>query len=73
MLESTFTFSYQPVVAWCLTACESRIGLTFIGVMVGIFIAMLLLPLQEKAYRKVCGQRGVVPEARLPFMMFGSV
>lgn len=41
--------------------------------MLGIFIAMLLLPVQEKAYRKVCGQRGVVPEARLPFMMFGSM
>lgn len=41
--------------------------------MVGIMLAMMLLPLQERAYRKVCGQRGVVPEARLPFMMFGSV
>ncbi|KAF8759751.1 Major Facilitator Superfamily [Rhizoctonia solani] len=50
-----------------------EIGLTFIGVMIGIFCAMLLLPLQEKAYRKVCEKRGVVPEARLPLMMFGSI
>ncbi|KAG8731223.1 hypothetical protein FRC11_004697 [Ceratobasidium sp. 423] len=61
----------RPLIPKGLNAGE--IGLTFIGVMIGIFIAMLLLPLQEKAYRKICGERGVVPEARLPLMMFGSI
>ncbi|KAG9100457.1 hypothetical protein FRC06_004127 [Ceratobasidium sp. 370] len=67
-----FFFAY-PIVFLPKGLNAGEIGLTFIGVMVGIFIAMLLLPMQEKAYRKVCGQRGVVPEARLPFMMFGSI
>lgn len=67
-----FFFAY-PLVLIPKGLNAGEIGLTFIGVMVGIMISMFLLPLQEKAYRKVCGQRGVVPEARLPFMMFGSV
>ncbi|KAG9075878.1 hypothetical protein FS749_012416 [Ceratobasidium sp. UAMH 11750] len=67
-----FFFAY-PIVFLPKGLNAGEIGLTFIGVMIGIFIAMFLLPVQEKAYRKVCGQRGVVPEARLPFMMFGSI
>ncbi|QRV87327.1 major facilitator superfamily transporter [Ceratobasidium sp. AG-Ba] len=67
-----FFFAY-PIVLIPKGLNAGEIGLTFIGVMAGIFIAMLLLPVQEKAYLKVCSQRGVVPEARLPFMMFGSV
>ncbi|CAE6429223.1 hypothetical protein ACGC1H_000937 [Rhizoctonia solani] len=67
-----FFFAY-PLVLVPKGLNAGEIGLTFIGVMIGIFFAMLLLPLQEKAYRKVCSKRGVVPEARLPFMMFGSV
>ncbi|CAE6487449.1 unnamed protein product [Rhizoctonia solani] len=67
-----FFFAY-PLVLLPKGLDAGEIGLTFIGVMIGIFLAMLFLPLQEKAYRKVCSERGVVPEARLPFMMFGSV
>ncbi|KAF8709206.1 Major Facilitator Superfamily, partial [Rhizoctonia solani] len=67
-----FFFAY-PIVLLPKGLNAGEIGLTFIGVMIGIFCAMLLLPLQEKAYRKVCEKRGVVPEARLPLMMFGSI
>jgi uncharacterized membrane protein YgaE (UPF0421/DUF939 family) len=70
MLESKFS---SPDLPDSILTKLCRIGLTFIGVMIGIFCAMLLLPLQEKAYRKVCEERGVVPEARLPLMMFGSM
>ncbi|CAE6466974.1 unnamed protein product [Rhizoctonia solani] len=67
-----FFFAY-PIVLVPKGLNAGEIGLTFIGVMIGIFFAILLLPFQEKAYRKVCNKRGVVPEARLPFMMFGSI
>ncbi|KAJ1308427.1 hypothetical protein OPQ81_004132 [Rhizoctonia solani] len=67
-----FFFAY-PLVLVPKGLNAGEIGLTFIGVMIGIFIAMLLLPFQERAYRQVCSQRGVVPEARLPLMMFGSI
>ncbi|KAG8752407.1 hypothetical protein FRC12_011991 [Ceratobasidium sp. 428] len=67
-----FFFAY-PIVFIPKGFNAGEIGLTFIGVMIGILIAMLLLPVQEKAYRKVCSKRGLVPEARLPFMMFGSI
>ncbi|KAJ8514115.1 hypothetical protein ONZ45_g8269 [Pleurotus djamor] len=46
-------------------------GITFVSIMIGISIAMFLLPLQEKWYRKATAD-GVYPEARLYLMMIGS-
>jgi hypothetical protein len=48
-------------------------GLTFLGILVGIGIALCLIPVNNHLYRKVVSERGQCPEARLPFMMFGGV
>ncbi|KAF7419550.1 hypothetical protein PC9H_002141 [Pleurotus ostreatus] len=47
-------------------------GITFVSIMIGIGIALCLLPLQEKMYRKAT-VNGVHPEARLYLMMVGSI
>ncbi|KAF9043853.1 MFS general substrate transporter [Hymenopellis radicata] len=47
-------------------------GVTFISIMLGIAIAMCLIPYQESIYRKAT-MHGVYPEARLYPMMGGSI
>lgn len=44
----------------------------FLSILVGIIIAMLLMPLQEKKYRSAT-EGGAFPEARLYPMMVGSI
>ncbi|KAG9219864.1 hypothetical protein CCMSSC00406_0009611 [Pleurotus cornucopiae] len=47
-------------------------GITFVSIMIGIGIALCLLPLQEKMYRNAT-VNGTHPEARLYLMMVGSI
>ncbi|KIJ54461.1 hypothetical protein M422DRAFT_73490 [Sphaerobolus stellatus SS14] len=51
---------------------EGMTGVTFVSIMLGILIAMCLMPLQEKIYAKVTAQ-GHFPEARLYMMMLGAL
>ncbi|KAF8996141.1 major facilitator superfamily domain-containing protein [Cyathus striatus] len=47
-------------------------GITFVSIMLGIFIAMIGVPYQEKIYARAT-RNGTFPEARLYPMMVGSV
>ncbi|KAF7304374.1 MFS polyamine transporter [Mycena chlorophos] len=47
-------------------------GVTFVSIILGIMIAMLLMPFQERLYAKVT-KNGSFPEARLFPMMLGSI
>ncbi|KAF8898032.1 MFS polyamine transporter [Gymnopilus junonius] len=46
-------------------------GITFVSIMLGILLAMMLVPFQERIYAKVT-KYGTFPEARLYPMMFGA-
>ncbi|KAJ7708250.1 MFS polyamine transporter [Mycena rosella] len=47
-------------------------GVTFVSIIIGILIALALLPYQEKIYRKVTAH-GSFPEARLFPMLVGAI
>jgi hypothetical protein len=47
-------------------------GVTFISIMLGIVLALSLMPFQERIYRAVTAD-GTFPEARLYPMMFGCM
>lgn len=42
-------------------------------VQIGIAIANLCMPIQERLYKKHCEKHGVVPEGRLYPMMLGAL
>ncbi|KAG5636686.1 hypothetical protein H0H81_007147 [Sphagnurus paluster] len=47
-------------------------GTTFVSIMIGIVVALMIMPQQEKLYRKVTAD-GSFPEARLYPMMVGAI
>ncbi|KII93524.1 hypothetical protein PLICRDRAFT_395433 [Plicaturopsis crispa FD-325 SS-3] len=75
----TFVYSllYLMFFAFPIAFAEIRgfgggiTGTTFVSLIIGIGIAMSLLPLQEKVYRKAT-KNGTFPEARLYTMMIGA-
>ncbi|KAI5481017.1 MFS polyamine transporter [Pseudohyphozyma bogoriensis] len=76
----TFVYSllYLFFFAYPLSFAEVRgfglgiTGTTFVSIMIGLIIALCLMPLQEKKYKKVTAD-GAFPEARLYPMMVGAI
>ena len=75
LLFGAFPIVYQQVRGWS----EGIGGLAFIGIMIGMIIAVILTFPDNKRYRhaedvaKAKGLRGAPPEARLPPAMVGCV
>ncbi|KAF8066995.1 MFS polyamine transporter [Lyophyllum atratum] len=68
LLFFAFPLAFVEVRGWGIGIT----GVTFVSIMVGIIVALCIMPQQEKLYRKVTAD-GSFPEARLYPMMVGSI
>ncbi|KAG6833256.1 hypothetical protein H0H87_009431 [Tephrocybe sp. NHM501043] len=69
----------RPIIMMFMEPIEIRgwthggmIGITFVSIMIGIIIALFIMPYQERLYAKVT-RDGSFPEARLYPMMLGAI
>jgi hypothetical protein len=71
MLFGAFPICFQEVRGWS----EGIGGLAFLGVAVGMIIAVMLVPLGNKQYMRTAAEHGGIapPEARLVSAMTGAV
>lgn len=69
-----FFFAYPIVFQGVRGFNDGEVGLTFIGVIIGTFFALLTTPIFEKKFRQVVHQKNGKPdpEDRLPGMMFSA-
>ncbi|OBZ84984.1 hypothetical protein A0J61_06962 [Choanephora cucurbitarum] len=68
-----FFFAYPIVFGEVHHMNDGEIGLTFIGILIGAAIALLVTPRFESVYLRTIEKRGrPLPEDRLPGMMFAA-
>ncbi|KAL1408894.1 hypothetical protein Q8F55_005708 [Vanrija albida] len=65
-----FPIAFEQIRGWNI----GMTGVSFVSIIIGIAIAMCVMPIQERLYKKHCEREGKqVPEARLYMMMFGCI
>lgn len=67
-----FFFSYPVVFADYYHWDDAKIGLTFIPVLIGVALALLVTPILEKTYARKELSGSAIPEDRLPGMLIGG-
>ncbi|KAE8540469.1 hypothetical protein D1P53_003415 [Cryptococcus gattii VGV] len=64
-----FPIAFEEIRGWGL----GMTGVAFVSIIIGIAIANLCMPIQERLYKKHCEKHGIVPEGRLYPMMLGAL
>jgi multidrug resistance protein len=64
-----FPIAFEEIRHWN----AGMTGVAFVSIILGMLIAMALMPVQERLYAKHCEKHGRKPEARLYPMMLGSI
>lgn len=63
-----FPIAFEEIRGWNM----GMTGVSFVSIIIGIGLAMCIMPVQEKLYARHCAN-GAVPEARLYLMMLGCI
>lgn len=64
-----FPIAFEEIRGWNI----GMTGVSFCSIIIGIGIAMLVMPIQEKLYKKHTEEKGPAPEARLYPMLLGAI
>jgi hypothetical protein len=74
LLQDAFFFTFPVIFGEDYGWNDGFVGLTFIPVLFGVAIALIVTPQLEKMYHKASREKGGVadPEDRLPGMMLGA-
>lgn len=64
-----FPIAFEEIRGWG----PGMTGVSFVSIIIGMLIAMCIMPVQEKLYARHCAKHGRKPEARLYPMMLGSL
>lgn len=67
-----FFFAYPVIFGDLYSYNDGQIGLMFIPILIGAGFALLLTPLIEKQFKKVCNARDPTPEDRLIAALLGA-
>jgi len=63
-----FPIAFEEIRGWNI----GMVGVSFVSIILGIGLAMCVMPIQERLYARHC-RNGAVPEARLYLMMVGCI
>ncbi|WVQ82315.1 hypothetical protein IAT38_004443 [Cryptococcus sp. DSM 104549] len=63
-----FPIAFEEIRGWGM----GMTGVSFVSIIIGIALANMVMPIQERLYKKHCEREGPVPEARLYPMMVGA-
>lgn len=67
-----FFFAYPVIFPKLYNYNDGQIGLMFIPILIGAAFSLMVTPLIEKQFRKVCEQRAPTPEDRLIAALIGA-
>lgn len=67
-----FFFAYPVIFGKLYNYNDGQIGLMFIPILIGAGFALLITPVLEKDFKRICAQRTPTPEDRLKAAMFGA-
>ncbi|KAJ5671916.1 Major facilitator superfamily domain general substrate transporter [Penicillium longicatenatum] len=67
-----FFFAYPVIFGKLYAYNDGQIGLMFIPILIGAGFALLVTPIFEKDFRRICAQRLPTPEDRLKAAMWGA-
>ncbi|KAJ5923367.1 MFS multidrug transporter [Penicillium verhagenii] len=67
-----FFFAYPVIFGKLYNYNDGQIGLMFIPILIGAAFALLVTPILEKDFKRICAKRAPTPEDRLKAAMWGA-